>query len=194
MPLGGGGLNLTFFTPSVSGSTMVFIGGVRWCYGRRLGAWGPLVRPARRPSFLLAPHLGIGYLKLLLCWTCRQNGFWKCANTWSVGWGDGANQPHLDSVELVLCATSFSHVIFSVTMPYFWHNEDMHGFWSIWCFSIIWCFWNGRPTKLVELVINKHLSSISWMKCRYVDGKYMHFRTANAPLHLEFCSSLRKRK
>jgi hypothetical protein len=24
---------------------MVFIGGVRWCYGQRSGTWGPLVRP-----------------------------------------------------------------------------------------------------------------------------------------------------
>jgi hypothetical protein len=37
------------------------------------------------PSFLLAPPLGIGYLEHCLCRTHRQNGFWKCANTWSVG-------------------------------------------------------------------------------------------------------------
>jgi hypothetical protein len=36
------GLNLTLFTLSAEGSTTVFVG-VRWCYGRRLGAWGPLV-------------------------------------------------------------------------------------------------------------------------------------------------------
>jgi hypothetical protein len=30
---------------------------------------------AGRPSFLLAPPLGIGYLKHRLCWTCGQNGF-----------------------------------------------------------------------------------------------------------------------
>jgi hypothetical protein len=40
-----GGLNLTLFTLSVEGGTMVFIGGVRWCCGRRLGAWGLLVKP-----------------------------------------------------------------------------------------------------------------------------------------------------
>jgi hypothetical protein len=44
-PLGGGGLNLIFFTLSAGGSTGVFIGGVRRCFGRRLGVWGPLVRP-----------------------------------------------------------------------------------------------------------------------------------------------------
>jgi hypothetical protein len=32
-PLGGGGLNLSFFTLSVGGSTVVFIGGVRQCFG-----------------------------------------------------------------------------------------------------------------------------------------------------------------
>jgi hypothetical protein len=31
---------------------MVFIGGVRWCVGRRLGTWGPLVRPAGHASWL----------------------------------------------------------------------------------------------------------------------------------------------
>jgi hypothetical protein len=31
----------------------------------------------------------------------------------------------------------------------------------------------------MELVSNRHLSSISYIKCRYVGGKYMHFMTAN---------------
>jgi hypothetical protein len=65
-----------------------------------------------------------------------------------------------------------------MTMPYFGHIKDMHGYWSIWCFSIIRCSWNGRSTKLVELISNKHISSISWMKCRYVGDKYMYFMTA----------------
>jgi hypothetical protein len=30
-----------------------------------------------QPSFLLAPPLGIGYLEHCLCWTHRQNIFWK---------------------------------------------------------------------------------------------------------------------
>jgi hypothetical protein len=81
-----------------------------------------------RPSFLLAPLLGIGYLKHHLCWKRRQNDFWKCGNTWPAGQGDVAGQPHLGSVEPVLCATSFPRVIFFVTMPYFSHNEDMNGF------------------------------------------------------------------
>jgi hypothetical protein len=33
-----------------------------------------------------------------------------------------------------LCATSFPHIILSVTMPCFGHIEHMHRFWSIWCF------------------------------------------------------------
>jgi hypothetical protein len=31
----------------------------------------------------------------------------------------------------------------------------------------------------MELVSNRHLSSISSMKCRYVGSKYRHFMTAN---------------
>jgi hypothetical protein len=93
--------------------------------------------------------------------------------------GGAASWPHFGLVGPELCATSSPHVILSVTMPYFEHIEDMHGFWSIWCFSIIRCSWNGRSTKLMEQVSNKHLYSISYMKCRYVGGKYMHFMTAN---------------
>jgi hypothetical protein len=40
-------------------------------------------------------------------------------------------------VEHVLYATSFPRVILFVARPDFGNNEDMHGFWSIWCFSII---------------------------------------------------------
>jgi hypothetical protein len=32
------------------------------------------------------------------------------------------------------------------------------------------------------------------MKCKYVGGEYMHFMTSNTPSHLEFYSSLSKRK
>jgi hypothetical protein len=89
------------------------------------------------PSCLIALPLGIRYPEHRLYWTCRQNDFWNCANTWPTDQGDVAGRPHLGSVEPVLCATSFPRVILSMTMPYFGHNEDMHGFWSIWCFSII---------------------------------------------------------
>jgi hypothetical protein len=136
---------------------------------------------ARWPCFLLAPPLGIGYLEHRLCRTCKKYDFWKCANTWPAGQGDVAGWPHLGSIEPVLCATSFPRVIFSVTMSYFGHNEDMYGFWSIWCFSVIQCFRNGRSTKLMKLVSNKHLSSLSRMKYRYVGGKYMYFITSNTP-------------
>jgi hypothetical protein len=83
---------------------------------------------ANQASFHLAPPLGIGYLEYRLCWTCRQNSFWKCANTWPTGQGDVASWPHLGLVELMLCAMSSPHLILSVIMPYFGHNEDMHGF------------------------------------------------------------------
>jgi hypothetical protein len=47
----------------------------------------------------------------------------------------------------------------------------------------------------MELVSNKHISSISCMKYKYVDSKYMHFMNANTPhIHLELCSSLSKEK
>jgi hypothetical protein len=39
-------LNLTFYTLSIRGSTVVLIGGVRQCSGQRLGTRGPLVRLA----------------------------------------------------------------------------------------------------------------------------------------------------
>jgi hypothetical protein len=116
----------------------------------------------------------------LICW---QSKVWKGANTWLADQGGGADRPHFSSVGPELCATSSPRIIFSVTMPYFWHIEDMHGFRSIWCFSIIRCSWNGRSIKLVELVSNKHLCSISWMKCSCVGSKYMHFMTTNTSPH-----------
>jgi hypothetical protein len=143
---------------------------------------------------MVAPTLGIGYLVHRPSLTHWQSRIWKGANTWPAVRGGGAGRPHFGSVEPEICITSPPRVIFSVTMPYFRHIEDMHGFWCIWYFSVIRCSWNGRSTKVVELVSNKHLSSISWMKCRYVGGKYMHFMTANTPTDVEFCSSLSKRK
>jgi hypothetical protein len=47
-------------------------------------------------------------------------------------------------------------------------------------FSVIRCSWNGRSIKLVELVSNKHPSSISWIKFRYVGDRYVYFMTANS--------------
>jgi hypothetical protein len=151
----------------------------------KVGLRGPtcqadrLARVAGRPSFLAAPTLGIGCPVHQPSLTRWQSRVWKGANTWPAGQGGGADRCHFGSVGPGLCVASSPHVIFSVTVPYFGHIEDMHGFWSIWCFPIIWCSWNGRSTKLVELVSNKHLSSISWMKFRYVGSKYMHFMTTN---------------
>jgi hypothetical protein len=112
---------------------MVFIR-VRRCYGRRLGAWGPLDRlaghatwPGDQVSSL--HHLShIGYSSYRLTLTRGGNGFWKCVNTWPAGQGDVAGQPDFGSVGPVLYAMSFPRVILPVTMPYFGHNEDMHGF------------------------------------------------------------------
>jgi hypothetical protein len=122
---------------------MVFIRGVRQCCGRRLGMWGPLDRPTSHATwssdqvFSLHDLSHIGYSCYQLTLTRGENGFWKCANTWMAGQGDVAGRPHLGSVEPVLFATSFPRVILFVSMPYFGHNEDMHGFWSIWWFLVI---------------------------------------------------------
>jgi hypothetical protein len=123
----------------------MFIGGVRRCCGRRLGAWGPLDKPTGHAtwsgdqvsSLYNVSHIRYSSYRLTL--TRGENDFWKCANTWSISQGDVAGWPNLGSVEPVLYATSFSCVILYVNMPYFIHNEDMHEFCSIWCFSIIRC-------------------------------------------------------
>jgi hypothetical protein len=138
-----GGLNLTFFTVFVGRSTVVFIGGVRQCSGWRLGVWGPPVRPADHATWPGGQVSSLHHLWALDTFSTistrhvDKNSFWKCANTWPAGQGDVAGRPHLGSVEPMLCSTSFPHVIFYVAMPYFGHNEDMHGFWSIWCFSVV---------------------------------------------------------
>jgi hypothetical protein len=93
--------------------------------------------------------------------------------------GGVAGQTPFGSVRPGLCAMSSPHVKLSMTMSYIGYNDDMHGFWSIGCFHVIWCSWKVKSTKLAELVSNKHISSISWMKYRYVGGKSMHFMTAN---------------
>jgi hypothetical protein len=139
-----GELNLTFFTPSTGRSTVVFIGGVTWCSSQRLDVRGPLVMPAGHATWPGGQVSSVYCLWALDTSSTASVGhvdkfFWKCTNTWPTGQGDVAGPPHLGSVEPVLCATSFSQFIFSVTMPYFGHNEDMHGFWSIWCFFIIRC-------------------------------------------------------
>jgi hypothetical protein len=58
-----------------------------------------------------------------------------CQAGQQLGWlatqGGGADQPHFGLVGPRLCATSTPRIIFSVTMPYFGHIEDMHGFRSI---------------------------------------------------------------
>jgi hypothetical protein len=162
-----GGWHLTLFTLSTRGSMVVFIEVVRRCCGQRLGMWGPLVWPADHATWPGDQVSSLHHLWALDTLSTTSSGhvdktiFCKCANTWPAGQGDVASRPQLGSIEPVLYATSFPHVIFFVTIPYFGHIEDMHGFWSILCFSIIRCSWNGRSTKLMKLVSNNHLSSTS---------------------------------
>jgi hypothetical protein len=116
---------------------MVFIGGVRRCCGRRLGASGSLDRPTGHATWLGGQvsslhHLShIRYSSYRLTLTHGENGFWKCANTWPASQGEVTGRLHLGSVEPVLYATSFPHVILPVTMPNFGQNDIMHGFWSV---------------------------------------------------------------
>jgi hypothetical protein len=176
------GLNLTFSTPSARRSRRVFIGGLSRCLDQSWGSRGPLVKPASHLTWLGGQALWqhrlshIGYPSCQLKLTRVEDGFRKDTKSWPAG------RPHFGSAGPRLCATLSPCIILSVTTPGFGHNEDIYGFWSIWCFSVIRCSENGKSTKLVKLVSNKHLSSISWMKYRYVGGKYMHFMTANTPL------------
>jgi hypothetical protein len=123
-----------------------------------------------------------------------EDGFRKYAKPWPTDQGGGSGLPHYGLAGPELWAMSSPHVILSVTTPGFGHNEDMYGFWSIWCFSVIRCSWNGKSTKLMELVSNNHLSSISWMKCRYVGGKYVYFMTTNNTPVVDLCNAIHQRK
>jgi hypothetical protein len=82
------GLNLTLFTLSTEGSTMVFIGGVRRLCGQRLGTWAPLDRPTGHATWSGGQISSLhclshsGYSSYLLTLTRGENGFWKCVNTW----------------------------------------------------------------------------------------------------------------
>jgi hypothetical protein len=46
-------------------------------------------------------------------------------------------------------------------------------------YSNIRCSCNDNSTKLIEIISNKHLSSISYMKLGHVGGKNGCFMTAN---------------
>jgi hypothetical protein len=112
---------------------VVFIGGVRQCFGRRLGAEGPLVRSA---GYATWPGGQVSSLHRL--WALDTLSTTSAGHINKIVFGNAPTHgrpakvmwpaSHLGSVEPVLCATSFPRVIFFVTMPHFGHNEDMHGF------------------------------------------------------------------
>jgi hypothetical protein len=133
----GGGLNLTFFTPSAGGSTVVFLGGVRRCSGQRLGMRDPLLRPAGHGTW--PGHQVSSLHRLWVLDTLSTTSFGHVDKTVFRNTPTHCRPATPGSVGLVLCATSFPRVVFSMTMTYFGHNEDTHGFWSIWCFSVIRC-------------------------------------------------------
>jgi hypothetical protein len=109
----------------------------------KIGHMGPLVSPASHATWPDGQVSSLHHpwaLDTLSTASARHIGktfFCKCGKTWLAGHGDVAARPHFGSIEPVLCATLFPHVVLSVTMPYCGHNEDIHGFWSIWCCSII---------------------------------------------------------
>jgi hypothetical protein len=136
---------------------MVFIG-VRWCCGRRLGARGPHDWLAGQ-VFSLHRLSHIGYSSYRLTLTRGENGFWKFANTWLAGEGDVADRPYLGSVEPVLYATTFPHVILSVTMPYFGHNEGMHRF----------CPYGAFPSSDVPEIVDQQNSLVTVTYLLYLE-------------------------
>jgi hypothetical protein len=103
-------------------------------------AWGslehldgrPAVHVASRPTFSAFTDFGHHRPTPL-------TSFDKCMKRFSKICQTLVGRPHFDSVGPGLCAMSSPHVILSVTMSYFRHNKDMHGFWSIWWFFVISC-------------------------------------------------------
>jgi hypothetical protein len=129
-------LKLTFFTLSAERSRRVFIGGLSRCLGQNWGSEGPLVRPAGQA--LWQHHLSyIGYPSWQLKLTRVEDGFWKDRKPWLTGQGGVAGWPSVGLVGPEFCAMSSSCVILSMPISYFGYNKDTHGFWSIWCFSVI---------------------------------------------------------
>jgi hypothetical protein len=92
-----------------------------------------------------------------------EEGFWKGDKPWPTGQEGGTGRPHFCFSRPWLCATSSPYVILSVTTPGFGHNEDMYGFWSVWCFSIIWGSWIvNQQTSWNSLVISACLLYLEW--------------------------------
>jgi hypothetical protein len=90
----GGGAKPNFLYTFCWGSTVVFTGGVRRCSGQRLGAGGPLVRPADHATWPGGHVSSLHYLSAL--------------DTLSTAYTRHmASRPHLGLVEPVLCATLF---------------------------------------------------------------------------------------
>jgi hypothetical protein len=102
----------------------VFIRALCQCFGRKWGSRGPLVWPA---DHLDSPSGQVSWLHRpwALDTPCTDFVYMLA------GQGGGADRPHFGSVWPGICAMSSPHVILSVTMHYFGHIEDMHGFWSI---------------------------------------------------------------
>jgi hypothetical protein len=154
---------------------------------------------ARRPSFLLAPSLGIGYLEHNLWWTHRQNGFLEMLQHMEASQGDVAGRPHHGLVEPVLCATSFYRVILSVTMLILGTMKICLNFGSYGAFPS-----SNVPEMVFQrnswnsLVISTYLLYLKWNVGMLAVNICILWPSTPPPppthTHLEFCSSLSKRK
>jgi hypothetical protein len=160
----------------------VFIGGEEDLHCKLEVVWSTAGWPfkwlASQPS-RSSPTLGITDLPWHVYETIFENTpnpgqptkeVWRLTPLW-LGWAQALC--HIIPSYHILC----DYALFWIYWRYAWILVHMMLF-------VIRCSWNGRSTKLVELVSIKHVSPISWVKCRYVGGKYLHFMTAiTTPTH-----------
>jgi hypothetical protein len=166
---------------------MVFIGRVRRCCVWRLYMWGPLVRPADHA-------------------TCRGGQVSSLHCLWTLDTLSTASARHVNKMVFGNVPTHGrpakvvwpgGHTLARLR-PHFVPRHFLVSY-CLWL-CLIWdimkiCMDFGpygafasfdvpeMVDKLMELISNRHLSSISLMKCRYVGGKYLHFMTTNTPPH-----------
>jgi hypothetical protein len=148
---------------------------------------------AGRTSFLLAPPLGIGYHEHRLCWTHRQNDFWKCANTWPARQGAVVGRLHLSSVEPMFVPHHF------LVSYFLWLCLILDIMKICMDFGPYGAFPSFDVPKMVNqqnswysLVISIYLLYLEWNVGMLVVNICILWPPT--PKHLEFCSSLSKRK
>jgi hypothetical protein len=143
---------------------------------------------AGQPSFLLAPPLGIGYLEHRLCWTRRQNGFWKCANTWPAGHTLARLHPFFVPYHFLLSYCPWQCPILDIMKICM--NFGPYG-----------AFPSSNVPEMVDqqnswnsLVISTYLLYLEWNVGMLAVNICILWLPTPPHTHLEFCSSLSKRK